>query len=290
MPQESRGFIGKQRQKASLVCAGPYQHIVQCQVLLRRSYRPSCNPYLIQQLIGFSVGADAAKINEEEAVEFAAYLTTEIDNKGKQLAGKPYQVDFTPALLQSAIVLYLRTKVGYKDQRALSPLVLPSPSTMDRLLRATRLKEGYSPQIYGNFFDECADLDDLIIGHLVFDEMKLKTGVFWRTSDHTVCGFATFSPNTTIKSVLSDMVENGDDGIPEEFHHVKAPAVYVNQWRFRSSKNIVHNSNFFFNCGSLDGNELLSQMIHVVCGYEKIGEKIFGLLCDAGGSNRGLFK
>jgi hypothetical protein len=87
--------------------------------------------HLIQQLVGFSAGADATEINKEEAVEFAAYLMTEIDNKGKQLAGKPNQVDFTPALLQSAIVLYLRTKVGYKDQRALSPLAMPSPSTMN---------------------------------------------------------------------------------------------------------------------------------------------------------------
>jgi hypothetical protein len=252
--------------------------------------KSAAKQHLIKQLVGFSVGSDAAKINEEEAVEFAAYLMTEIDNKGKQLAGEPNQVDFTPALLQSAIVLYLRTKVGYKDQRALSPLAMPSPSTMNRLLRDTRLKEGYSPKNYGNFFDECADLDAIIIGHLLFYEMKLKTGVFWQTSDHTVCGFASSSPNSTIKSVLSDMVQNGDDGVPEEFHDVKAPAVYVNQWRFRLSKNVVHNSNFFFNCGSLDGNELLSQMIHVVCGYEKIGIKIFGLLYDAGGSNRGLFK
>jgi hypothetical protein len=86
------------------------------------------------------------------------------------------------------------------------------------------------------------------------------------------------------------MVQNRDNGVPEEFHDVKAPAVHVNQWRFCSSENVVHDSNFFFNCGSLDGNELLIQMIHAVCGYEKIGAKTFGLLCDAGGSNRGLFK
>jgi hypothetical protein len=29
---------------------------------------------------------------------------------------------------------------------------------------------------------------------------------------------------------------------------------------------------------------------HVICGYEKIGVKIYGVVCDAGGSNRGLFK
>jgi hypothetical protein len=31
-------------------------------------------------------------------------------------------------------------------------------------------------------------------------------------------------------------------------------------------------------------------MMHVVCGYEKTGVKIYGVACDAGGSNRGLFK
>jgi hypothetical protein len=119
--------------------------------------------------------------------------------------------------------------------------------------------------------------------------MKLKTGVFWRTSDHTVCGFASANQNSTIRTVLTDMVQNADDGM-EEFHDLSSPAVYVNQWRFRSIKNVIHNSNFFFNSGSLDGNELLSQMTHVVCGYEKIGVKIYGIVCDAGGSNRGLFK
>jgi hypothetical protein len=31
-------------------------------------------------------------------------------------------------------------------------------------------------------------------------------------------------------------------------------------------------------------------MMQVVCGYEKIGVKIYGIVCDAGGSNRGFFK
>jgi hypothetical protein len=251
--------------------------------------RAEATTHVIKELVGLSAGEASDKINEEEATGFAAYLMAEINNKGKQLAGRPSQVNFTPAILQSAVVLYLRSKVGYKDQRKLSPLVMPSPSTMSRLLRETRLNEGYSPKIYGNFFDEYVKRSSPVIGHLVFDEMKLKTGVFWRTSDHTVCGFASSNQNSTIRTVLSDMVKNGDSGT-EEFHDLSAPAVYVNQWRFRSVYNVIHNSNFFFNCGSLDGNELLSQMIHVVCGYEMIGVKIYGLVCDAGGSNRGLFK
>jgi hypothetical protein len=189
--------------------------------------------HVIKELVGLSAGEDCDTINEEEASGFAAYLITEIDNKGKQLSGKPNQVEFTPAIYQTAVVLYLRSKVGNKDQRKLSPLVMPSTSTMDRLLRETRLNEGYSPKIYGNFFDEFVARSSPVIGHLVFDEIKLKTGVFWRTSDHTVCGFASSNQNSTIRSVLSDMVQNGDDS-SETFHDTSAPAVYVNQWRFRS--------------------------------------------------------
>jgi hypothetical protein len=78
--------------------------------------------HVIKELVGLSAGKDCHKINGEEASDFAAYLITEIDNKGKQLAGKPNQVEFTPAIYQTAVVLYLRSKAGYKDQRKLSPL------------------------------------------------------------------------------------------------------------------------------------------------------------------------
>jgi hypothetical protein len=216
--------------------------------------------HIISELVGLSIRKDGLhegdgvdEIKEDEATKFAAYLTTEIDNKAKQLGGTPNLVEFTPAILQSAVVLYLRTKVGYKDQRRLSPLVMPCPSTIDRLLRDTPLNEGYSPLIYGHFFDEYVATNSPVMGQLVFDEMKLKTGVCWRTSDHTVCGFAGSNQNSTIRSVLSDMLNADESKVPQEFNDLSAPAVYVNQWRFRSIYNVIHNSNFFFNCGSLDG-------------------------------------
>jgi hypothetical protein len=78
------------------------------------------------------------------------------------------------------------------------PFVMPSPSTMGCLLQETRLNEGYSPKTYGNFFDEYVVRNSPVIEHLVFDEMKLKTGVFWQTSDHTISGFASLNQNSTI--------------------------------------------------------------------------------------------
>ena len=62
-------------------------------------------------------------------------------------------------------------------------------------------------------------------------------------------------------------------------------AVYVNQWRFRSTKSITHNADFYFNKGSLDGNELVRQFIDIVTSYEMIGIKIYGMVSDGGGGN-----
>jgi hypothetical protein len=117
-------------------CASGFRTIIsksfQTLVTMTTEEREEATQHIIKELIGLAAGEASDQINEEEAT---GYLMTEINNKGKQLSGKPTsQVDFTPAILQSAVVLYLRTKVGYKDKRELSPLVMPSPSTMGRLL------------------------------------------------------------------------------------------------------------------------------------------------------------
>jgi Zn-dependent M16 (insulinase) family peptidase len=105
-------------------------------VLLTRTQKRGCQAaYPIKELlVGLSVGEAWNKINEEEASDFADYLMTEMDNKGKQLSGKPNAVEFTPAIYQNAVVLYLHSKVGYKNWRKLMPLVIPSPTTMNCLL------------------------------------------------------------------------------------------------------------------------------------------------------------
>ena len=47
---------------------------------------------------------------------------------------------------------------------------------------------------------------------------------------------------------------------------------------------------FFYNTGSLDGNEILRQFLIVVNCYETIGIKIYSLICDAGGGNRKFYR
>jgi len=68
-----------------------------------------------------------------------------------------------------------------------------------------------------------------------------------------------------------------------------AAAKKVNQWHFCGIKGVIHNREYFFNSGSLTGDELLCQFMHVVSCYESIGVHILGCVCDAGGQNSRLF-
>jgi len=59
----------------------------------------------------------------------------------------------------------------------------------------------------------------------------------------------------------------------------------VNQWHLHTVKGKHHNGEFWFNNGSLTGDELMWQFTHVVTCYEAVGICILGFECDAGGQN-----
>ena len=121
--------------------------------------------------------------------------------------------------------------------------------------------------------------------------MKLKTGIYWRSSDHKACGFASCSSTMSLTDSIRDMIQDEENEHDEIFQEKYAPAIYVNQWRFQSTYNVIHNAEFFFNTGSLDGNDMLQhQLIHVILSYELIGVQILGLVSNAGGNNAGLIR
>ena len=60
-------------------------------------------------------------------------------------------------------------------------------------------------------------------------------------------------------------------------------AVYANQWRFRLTRGLVYNGDFYYNKGSLDGNKMIRQFIDVIASYEFIEVKIYGILSDGVG-------
>ena len=77
------------------------------------------------------------------------------------------------------------------------------------------------------------------------------------------------------------MAEEDND---EEGHLV----TYVNQFRLRTCKNVSISLEFFFNDGTLDGNELMYQLFHVQSMLNNVGIDILMLSMDAGGNNTRL--
>ena len=63
---------------------------------------------------------------------------------------------------------------------------------------------------------------------------------------------------------------------------------YVNQWRFRSSHNKTASLEFFFNDGSLSGDDLMYQLFHVLSMCNNINIRVLGLCLDGGGNNSRL--
>ena len=123
---------------------------------------------------------------------------------------------------------------------------------------------------------------ECIAGHLMMDEIKLKNGISFNCKSKEVIGF--LSDNLNTKHMLEEIL-NGT----KKKKSGEVLSVYANQWLFRSTNGVVHNADFYFNTGSLDGNELIRQFIDVVTSYELLGIKNYGIVSDGGGGNTKLF-
>ena len=145
-----------------------------------------------------------------------------------------------------------------------------------------KINPGGDPSIYLMMQCEISASPDDIIGHLMIDEVKLKNGISFNCKSKEIIGFIHKEMNT--KNKLENILKTNKSNKYSELLFV-----YANQWRFRSTKGLVHNSDFYFNKGSLDVNELVRQFIDVITRYESIGVKIHGIVSDGGGGNTKFF-
>ena len=106
-------------------------------------------------------------------------------------------------------------------------------------------------------------------------EIKFKNGITYDYNVKEITVFVTEQLNT--KTFLRIYYH-----LPKK--RIAALAVYTNQWKFQSTRGLVHDGYFYYNTGSLDGNDTIIQCIDVVSVYEIIGVKIFGIVSDGGGN------
>ena len=118
--------------------------------------------------------------------------------------------------------------------------------------KAGKINQGYNTKSYSRLHDEFVSRkDEKIVGHLLVDEMNLKSGIWFDTNTHEVSGFVTdgdgIDLDGEIKQLLRDLGKEKSTVIdqPTESNEQKLLVTHVNQWHFRSSFNEVRNLEFF---------------------------------------------
>ena len=122
-----------------------------------------------------------------------------------------------------------------------------------------------------------------VAGHLIVDEMKLKSGVFFHTKSHEVTGFATEGDGISLDEEIKHLFAESKN---KKAENTKDVTSHVNQWRFRTYKNKVRNLEFYFNEGNTSRSEILRQLLHIVMCMSLIDVNVTGVSLDAGGNNR----
>ena len=109
--------------------------------------------------------------------------------------------------------------------------------------------DGNCPLAYAWLSDE-ADLGKWTagnhIGHLIVDELKLWSKVYWSFESHKVIGFVSDEKTLDLGNELKQLM--GKPKMKKLGDELEAKASsYVNQWRFRSIHGKVHNGEYYFN-------------------------------------------
>ena len=111
----------------------------------------------------------------------------------------------------------------------------------------------------------------------------------------------TISLAEEILSMANDCISDSDSPSPEEDKDSTFPdkdknsnyngaATHVNVFRARTTRNETWNLAYFLNCGSLDGDELVRQILLVITCCELAGLLVQCLVSDAGGGNAGALR
>ena len=122
----------------------------------------------------------AESTNIADAEEFSSHLTQEIINMGKRINSNQYNCQYSPRKLRIAMAIWSHSKTAYRYLRESNLVMLPCPRTLYMKKEKGRIHQGFNQKLYSRLFDEFVEPNKSrnISGHLMVDEMKLKSGVF----------------------------------------------------------------------------------------------------------------
>ena len=218
-------------------------------------------------------------ITDGERCKLVSYLTESIENLSRQVNGKSNRCRYSSHAVNLAMSLFLKSKSSYQLLRNEKLLSLPSAEVLKKKMSLLKSSPGLDIKSFLFMKDIVERHAGKIKGHLMMDEIKLKNGIMWNCMNGEVTGF--IGDELNAKDLMLDILGLSANNKVDN----RQLSAYANQWRFRSTRGITHNSCYYFNKGSLTANDIAQQFMDVLTVYENVGVEIYGLVCDGGGSN-----
>ena len=232
------------------------------------------------------------KASSEDVQDFAAYTTEQMLHMGHSLLGTQKGNRYSPKVMRMALSVWQRSRSAYEQMQQSNSFMFPTARQLARAKKKNSLHQGLNPKLYSRLYDEFVTRSTgQIVGHVMVDEMQLKSGIYFHSKSHVVTGFATDGGGISIDKEIMDFLKllkknKASQADLEDKDTEKGVSTYVNQWRFRSCHNEVRNLEFFFNEGNTTGSEILRQFIHVNMCLTLVNVKVCGITLDASGNNR----
>ena len=228
-----------------------------------------------------------------EMKRYSLFLTQQINNFHLSPQKKSKVIRYSPHILQLGLSLW--ANAGSRAYQEFRESSFPSLRTLQRKKSSLSVSEGFEPKLYSSFYDDnknMLDKNQLTPCKLMFDEMKMESGIAFNCKDGDVSGFmcgkeGNFSLSSSLNGLL-EKIENGKQQTPKKgSDNIEAckVATYVHLFRVQLCNGISRNVEFHYNDGCLTADKVIRQLLHVITMLYAIKVDVCGINMDAGGCN-----
>ena len=230
-----------------------------------------------------------------EMKRYSSFITEQIINFNLSLQKNSKDIRYSPHILQLALSLWANAgSRAYQEFRESSFVILPSIRTLQHKKSSLSVSEGFEPKLYSSFYDDnktILDKNGLTPCRVMFDEMKMESGIAFNCKNGDVSGFmcgkeGNFSLSSSLNGLLQK-IENVKQTPEKGSDDTKTCRVasYVHLFRVQLCNGISRNVEFHYNDGCLTADKVVRQLLHVITMLYAIKVDVCGINMDAGGCN-----
>jgi hypothetical protein len=246
----------------------------------------------------FDSDATDAHTLKNEIKRYAQFLTEQVTNFNLTLQKNANKIRYSPHIIQLALSLWANAGTrAYEEFRQSSCVNFPSIRTLQCKKTRLSVREGFDLKLYSSFYDdnkEMLDRNGFTPGKVMFDEIKMESGIAFNCKDGSVEGFVcedegNFSLNSTLSCLLkkAEMSEEASTEIRND-DNTSRIATHVHLFRVQLCNGVTRNVEFHYNDGCLTADKIIRQLLHVITMLYAIKVDVCGINMDAGGCNHRL--